>query len=48
MEVSSINENWFDISKNNILRSVSNSFNKIRKTIKRITSTYKETKDDVL
>jgi hypothetical protein len=48
MEVSSINENWFDISKNNILKSVSNSFNKIRKTIKTVTSAYKETKDDVL
>lgn len=48
MEVSSINENWFDISKNNILTSVSNSFNKIRKTVKTVTSAYKETKDDVL
>jgi hypothetical protein len=48
MEVSSINENWFDISKNNILTSVSNSFNKIRKNIKTVTSAYKETKDDVL
>jgi hypothetical protein len=48
MEVSSINENWFDISKNNILTSVSNSFNRIRKTVKTVTSAYKETKDDVL
>ena len=48
MEVSSINENWFDISKNNILKSVSNSFNRIRKTIKTVTSAYKDTKDDVL
>lgn len=48
MEVSSINENWFDISKNNILKSVSNSFHKIRKNIKTVTSAYKETKDDVL
>tara|TARA_R110000868_G_scaffold195087_1_gene440811 strand:- start:467 stop:973 length:507 start_codon:yes stop_codon:yes gene_type:complete len=48
MEVSSINENWFDISKNNILKSVSNSFNRIRKTVKTVTSAYKETKDDVL
>ena len=48
MEVSSINENWFDLSKNNILTSVSNSFNKIRKTVKTVTSAYKETKDDVL
>jgi len=48
MEVSSINENWFDISKNNILTSVSNSFHKIRKNIKTVTSAYKETKDDVL
>lgn len=48
MEVSSINENWFDISNNNILTSVSNSFNKIRKTVKTVTSAYKETKDDVL
>jgi hypothetical protein len=48
MEVSSINENWFDISKNNILKSVSNSFNRIRKTVKTVTSAYKDTKDDVL
>ena len=48
MEVSSINENWFDISKNNILKSVSNSFNRIRKTVKTVTSAYKETKEDVL
>jgi hypothetical protein len=48
MEVSSINENWFDISKNNILKSVSKSFNRIRKTVKTVTSAYKETKDDVL
>lgn len=48
MEISSINENWFAISKNNILRSVSNSFNKIRKNIKKVTGAYKETKDDVL
>lgn len=48
MEISSINENWFAISKNNILRSVSNSFNKIRRNIKKITGAYKETKDDVL
>lgn len=48
MEVSSINENWFDISKNNILKSVSNSFNRIKKTIKTVTSAYKDTKDDVL
>ena len=48
MEVSSINENWFDISKNNILKSVSNSFNRIRKTVKTVTGAYKDTKDDVL
>jgi hypothetical protein len=48
MEVSSINENWFDISKNNVLTSVSNSFNKIRKNIKSVSSAYKETKDDIL
>ena len=48
MEISSINENWFDISKNNILKSVSNSFNRIKKTIKTVTSAYKDTKDDVL
>jgi hypothetical protein len=45
MELSSINENWFDITGNNMLKSVFGVVKKIRGTIEKVSETYKNIKD---
>lgn len=44
MEIASINENWFDISGNNILKAVWQTVKAIRKTIEATVSVYKGAK----
>ncbi len=44
IELSSINENWFDITGNNMLKSVFGVVKKIRGTIEKISDTYKDIK----
>lgn len=45
IELSSINENWFDISGNNMLKSVFSTVKKIRGTIEKVSDTYKNIKN---
>lgn len=45
IELSSINENWFDITGNNMLKSVFSVVKKIRGTIEKISETYKDIKN---
>ena len=45
IELSSINENWFDITGNNILKSVKETVVKIRTGLKSISDTYKDIKN---
>lgn len=45
IEVASINENWFDITGNNMLKSVFAVVKKIRGTIEKISDTYKNIKN---
>lgn len=45
IEFSSINENWFDISGNNILKSVFGVVKKIRSTVTQVSDTYKDIKN---
>jgi hypothetical protein len=45
IELASINENWFDITGNNILRSVYSLVSKIRGTIEKVSDTYKNIKN---
>lgn len=45
IELSSINENWFDITGNNMLKSVFSIVKKIRGTIEKISETYKDIKN---
>lgn len=45
IELSSINENWFDITGNNILRQTFNTVKKLRKGIKSVSDTYKDIKN---
>ncbi len=45
IELSSINENWFDITGNNMLKSVFGVVKKIRGTIEKISETYKDIKN---
>jgi hypothetical protein len=45
IELSSINENWFDITGNNMLKSVFSVVKKIRGTIEKISDTYKNIKN---
>ncbi len=45
IELSSINENWFDITGNNMLKSVFGVVKKIRGTIEKISDTYKNVKN---
>jgi hypothetical protein len=45
MELSSINENWFDISGNNILKSTFSIVRKIRTTITKVSDTWKNIKN---
>jgi hypothetical protein len=45
IEFSSINENWFDISGNNILKSVFSVVKKIRSTVTQVSDTYKDIKN---
>lgn len=44
IEIASINENWFDISGNNILRTVWKTVKNIRKSIESVASLYKDVK----
>jgi hypothetical protein len=45
MELSSINENWFDISGNNIFKSVFSIVRKIRSTVSKVSDTWKDIKN---
>ena len=45
IELSSINENWFDITGNNMLKSVFSTVKKIRGTIEKVSDTYKNVKN---
>jgi hypothetical protein len=45
IELASINENWFDITGNNMLKSVFTVVKKIRGTIEKISDTYKNIKN---
>ena len=45
MELSSINENWFDMTGNNMLRSVRQTVKKLRLGIENVSDTYKNIKD---
>lgn len=45
IELSSINENWFDITGNNILKSVFGIVKKIRLTVTQVSDTYKDIKN---
>ncbi len=45
IELSSINENWFDITGNNILKSTFGIVKKIRTTITKVSDTYKDIKN---
>jgi len=45
IELSSINENWFDITGNNMLKSVFSTVKKIRGTIEKVSDTYKNIKN---
>lgn len=45
IELASINENWFDITGNNILKSVYSLVSKIRGTIEKVSDTYKNIKN---
>lgn len=45
IELSSINENWFDITGNNMLKSVFEVVKKIRGGIEKISDTYKDIKN---
>jgi len=44
MEISSINENWFDITGNNILKAVWQTVKSIRKGIEAVATLYKDAK----
>lgn len=45
IELASINENWFDITGNNMLKAVFDVIKKIRGTIEKISDTYKNIKN---
>ena len=45
IELASINENWFDITGNNILKSASDAIKKIRSGIEAVSDTYKNIKN---
>jgi hypothetical protein len=45
IELSSINENWFDLTGNNMLKTVFNTVKKIRGTIEKVSDTYKDIKN---
>jgi|TARA_R110000868_G_scaffold409332_1_gene694629 hypothetical protein len=45
IELASINENWFDITGNNMLKAVFNVVKKIRGTVEKISDTYKNIKN---
>lgn len=45
MELSSINENWFDISGNNMLKSAYTIVGKIKESIEKVSETYKNIKN---
>ena len=45
IELSSINENWFDITGNNMLKTVFSTVKKIRGTIEKVSDTYKDIKN---
>jgi hypothetical protein len=46
IELSSINENWFDITGNNILKSVWTTVKKIRQSVEGVSDLYKNVKKD--
>ena len=45
IELASINENWFDITGNNVLRKTCNTVKKLRKGLKDVSDTYKDIKN---
>ena len=45
IELSSINENWFDITGNNVLRKTCETVNKIKKSLKSASDSYKDIKN---
>jgi hypothetical protein len=45
IELTSINENWFDISGNNVLKTAFNTVKKIKDVLKKVSDTYKDIKN---
>jgi hypothetical protein len=45
IELASINENWFDITGNNVLRKTCDTVKKLRKGLKDVSDTYKDIKN---
>ena len=45
IELASINENWFDITGNNILNKTFSTIKKLRKVLKDTSDTYKDIKN---
>ena len=45
IELASINENWFDITGNNVLRKTCDTVKKLRKGLKQVSHTYKDIKN---
>jgi hypothetical protein len=45
IELASINENWFDITGNNVLRKTCDTVKKLRKGLKQVSDTYKDIKN---
>jgi ABC-type dipeptide/oligopeptide/nickel transport system permease component len=45
IELASINENWFDITGNNVLRKTCNTVKKLKKGLKEVSDTYKDIKN---
>jgi len=45
IELSSINENWFDISGNNVLKNTMETIKKLRNGLKQVSDTYKDIKN---
>ena len=45
IELASINENWFDITGNNVLKKTCDTVKKLRKGLKEASDTYKDIKN---
>ena len=45
IELASINENWFDISGNNVLKTAFNTVKKLKDGLKKVSDTYKDIKN---